>query len=85
MLKQGAPEHVHGQLAANGVRNTKERVMPALEMRAEMPAVGCTMWDTAGFLAAPKETELKGQESTIESRLPCLCSETEAGIWPLLL
>ena len=37
------------QLAAGGVRNTKDRDAPALEVRAGMPGVGCTSRDTAGL------------------------------------
>ena len=43
-----------GPLVAGGVRNTKDRDMPALERRAGMMA--------AGFQAAPTETELKRPE-----------------------
>ena len=41
-----------GQLAADGIRNTKDRDVLALELRAGMPAVGRTTQDAAGFLAA---------------------------------
>ena len=34
---------------AGGVRNTKDRDSPALEVRAGTPAVGCTSWDAVGF------------------------------------
>ena len=44
---------------AGGVRSTKDREVPALEMRAGRAAAGCTTQDTEGFLAAPSETELK--------------------------
>ena len=44
---------------AGGVRSTKDRDVPALEVRAGTPAVGRTTRDAAGFLAAPTETELK--------------------------
>ena len=43
---------------AGSVRNTKYRDVPALEVRAGTPAVGCTTRDAARFLAAPTETEL---------------------------
>ena len=33
--------------------------MPTLEARTGRIAVGPTIWDAAGFLAAPTETELK--------------------------
>ena len=58
-LKQGAQECVRELEAAGGVRNTKDRDVPALEVRAGRVAVGHTTWDAAGFLAAPTETELK--------------------------
>ena len=51
-----------GQLAADGIRNTKDRDVLALELRAGMPAVGRTTQDAAGFSAAPTETELKRPE-----------------------
>ena len=44
---------------AGGVRNTKDRDLPALEVRAGTPAVGRTTRDATGFVAAPPETELK--------------------------
>ena len=52
-------QSVRGQLAAGDVRNTKDRDVPALEVRAGTPAVGRTTRDAAGFLVAPTETELK--------------------------
>ena len=45
---------MRGRLPDGRVRNTKDRDMPALEVRVEMPA--------AGFLAAPRERELKWPE-----------------------
>ena len=45
---------MRGWLVAGGVRNTKDRHLLALEVRAGMPA--------AGFLVAPTETELKRPE-----------------------
>ena len=60
-LRPGAPG-AHGggwRLAAGGVRNTKDRDAPALEVRAGTQAVGRTSRVTAGFLAAPTKTELK--------------------------
>ena len=50
---------MRGWLVAGGVRNTKDRHVPALEVRAGTPAVRRTTPDAAGFLAAPTETELK--------------------------
>ena len=48
-----------GTGVAGSVRSTKDRAMPALEVRAGRAAVGHTTQDTEGFLAAPTETELK--------------------------
>ena len=48
-----------GNGVAAGVRSTKDRDMLALEVRAGRVAVGHTIQDTAGFLAAPTVTELK--------------------------
>ena len=45
---------------AAGVRNTKDRDMPALEARDGTAPVGCTTQDASEFLAALTETELKG-------------------------
>ena len=58
-LKQGAREHAREPGAAGGVRSTKYRNVPALEVRAGRAAVGRTTQDTAGFVAALTETELK--------------------------
>ena len=44
---------------AGGVRSTKDRVVPALEVRAGTLAVGRISQDAAGLLAAPMKTELK--------------------------
>ena len=45
--------------AAGSVRSTKDRDVPALEVRAGRAAVGHTTRDAAGGLAAATETELK--------------------------
>ena len=37
------------RLAAGGVRNIKDRDVPALEVRAGTPGVGRTAWDAAGL------------------------------------
>ena len=58
-IEQGAREHARELGAAGGVRSTKDRDVPALEVRAGTLAVGRTSWDAAGFLAAPMETELE--------------------------
>ena len=44
---------------AGCVRNTKDRDVWALKVRAGRAAVGCKTQDAAGFLAALTETELK--------------------------
>ena len=44
---------------AGSVRSTKDRDMPALEVRAGRVAVGRTTQDAAGFLAKLTEAELK--------------------------
>ena len=44
---------------SGGVRKKKDRDVWALQVRAGALAVGCTTGDTAGFLAAKTETELK--------------------------
>ena len=70
--------------AAGGVRNTKERDAPALEVRAGTPGVGRTAWDTAG-LSSTNRNRLKVARTPVENDLRSLCSETEAEIRPLLL
>ena len=59
ILKQGAGEHAWELGAAGGVRSTKDRDLPAMEVRTGTMAVWCKSRDAAGFLAAPTETELK--------------------------
>ena len=58
-LKQGAQEHAREPGVASGVGSTKDRGVPALEVRARRAAVGLRTQDAAGFLAAPTETELE--------------------------
>ena len=58
-LKQGVWEHAREPGTAGGVRSTKDRDVPDLEVRAGTAAVECTTRDAAGFLAALTETELK--------------------------
>ena len=86
-LKQGAPERAQEQGAAGGVRSTKDRDVPALQVRAGRVALGRTSWDVARFLAAPMETELKwpGELSGEWPMISPFCSETEARIRLLLL
>ena len=72
------------RLAAGGVGNTKDRDLPALEVRAETPGVGPTARDAAG-LSSTNRNRVKVARSSVENRLRSLCSETEAEIRPLLL
>ena len=58
-LKPGGQEHTREPGAAGDVRSANDRDVPALEARTGRVAVGCTSQDTAGFLAAPTETQLK--------------------------
>ena len=59
ILKQGARECTRELGVTGSVRSTKDSDALALEVRAGTQAVGRTSKDTAGFLAAPTETELK--------------------------
>ena len=52
-------QSTRGPLVAGSVRSTKDRDVPALEVKAGTPAVGHKTQDAAGFLAAPIETQLK--------------------------
>ena len=71
-------------LAAGSVRNTKDRDMPALEVRAGMPTVGHTSRDAAG-LSSTNKNRVKVARTSVENSPRFLCSETEAEIQPLLL
>ena len=73
-----------GQLAAGGIRNTKDRDALALEVRAGTPGVGHTSQDTAG-LSSTNSNRVNVARSSVENGLRALCSETEDEIWPLLL
>ena len=78
---------MHGggwQLAADGVRNTKNRDAPALEVRAGMPGVGRPSQDAAG-LSRTNRNRVKVARASVENGLRSLCSETEAEIRLLLL
>ena len=77
-------QRTRGQLVAGSVRNTKDRDMPALEVRAGPPAVGRTSRDTAG-LSSTNRNRVKVARTSVENGQRSLCSETEAEIWPLLL
>ena len=71
-------------LAAGGVRNTKDRDEPTLEVRAGTPAVGRTCRDAVGFSSTNRNRVKVARRA--QRRADCnLCSETEAKIWPLLL
>ena len=48
-LRPGVPGARAGRLAAGGVRNTKDRDAPALEVSAGTPGMGRTSQDTAGL------------------------------------
>ena len=72
------------QLVAGGVRNTKARDAPALEMRAGTLGVGCTAWDAAGLSSTNRNRVIEARTS-VENGPRYLCSETEAEIRLLLL
>ena len=82
-LRPGAPG-AQGRLAADGVRNTKDRDAPALEVRAGTLGVGCTAWDAAG-LSSTNRNRVKVARTSVENSLQSLRSETEAEFRPLLL
>ena len=67
ILKPGA-QGAHGggwQLAAGGVRNTKDRDTLALEVRAGTLAMGRTSWDTAG-LSSNNSNRVKVARTSVE-------------------
>ena len=70
--------------AAGGIRNTKDRDAPALEVRAGMPGVGRTSRDAAG-LSSTNSNRVKVARTSVEDGPRSLCSETEAEIQLLLL
>ena len=73
-----------GQLAAGSVRNTKDREVPVLEVRAGMPAVGCTTWDAVGLSSTNRNRDKMARRA--QWREDCDPSILrEAGIWPLQL
>ena len=80
-LRPGAPG-AHG--GAGGIRNTKDRDTPALEVRAGTPAVGRTSRDAAG-LSSTNRNGVKVAITSEENGPRSLCSKTEAEIRPLLL
>ena len=67
-----------GRLAAGGVRNTKDRDVQALELRAGTPGVGLTAQDAAGF--STNRNRVKVARTSVENGPRSLCSETDAGI-----
>ena len=73
-----------GRLEAGGVRNIKDRDVPALEVRAGTLGVWCTSRDTAG-LSSTNRNRLKVARMSVESGPRALCSETEGDIRALLL
>ena len=62
----GSSGSAWGQLAADGVRNTKDRDVPALEVRAGTPAVGRTSRDAAG-LSSTNRNRVKEAISSVEN------------------
>ena len=73
-----------GQLAAGGVRNTKDKDTLALEVRAGTPAVGRTSRGAAG-LSSTNSNRVKVARTSVENGPRSLCSETDAEIRLLLL
>ena len=69
---------------AGHVRNTKDRDMQALEVRAGISGVGHTSRDAAG-LSSTNRNRVNVVRTSVENGLRSLCSETEAEIRPLLL
>ena len=83
-LRPGALGARAGRLAAGGVRNTKDRDMPVLEVRAGTPGVGHTSRDAAGF-SSTNRNRVKVARTSVENGPQSLRSVTEAEIRPLLL
>ena len=75
---------MRGRLAAGSVRNTKDRIATAMEVRAGMLGVGHTSRDAAG-LSSTNRNRVNVVRTSVENGLRSLCSETEAEIQPLLL
>ena len=80
----GSSKSVWGRLVAGGVRNTKDRDAPALDVRAGMPGVGRRSRDSA-WLSSTNRNSVKVARTSVENGPQSLCSETEAEIQPLLL
>ena len=80
-LRPGDPGARGGRLAAGGIRNTKDRDAPALEVRAGTPGVGRTSWDATG-LSSTNSNGVKVARTSVENGPQSLCSVT---IQPLLL
>ena len=70
-------------LAAGGVRNTKDRDAPALEVMAGMTGVGHTSRDAA-WLSSTNRNRVKVARTSVENRPQSLRSVTEAEFWTLL-
>ena len=83
-LRPGAPGAHAGWLVAGGVRNTKDRDAPAMEVRAGTLGVGCTARDAAG-LSSTNRNRVKVARTSVENGLQSLHSVTEAEFQPLLL
>ena len=56
------------RLATGGVRNTKGRMAPALEVSAGTLAVGHTSWDSAG-LSSTNRNRVKVARTPVENSL----------------
>ena len=56
------------RLAAGGVGNTKDRDVPALEVRAGTPGVGRIAWDVAG-LNSTNRNRVKVARTSVENNL----------------
>ena len=72
------------RLAAGGVRNTKDRDMPALDVRAGMLGVGLTSRDAAGS-SSTNRNRVELTSTSVKNGPRYLCSETEDEIQPLQL
>ena len=83
-LRTGSPGARAGRLVAGGVRNTKDRDAPDLEVRAGMPGVRHTAQDAVG-LSRTNRNRVKVARTPRGNGLQSLCSVTEAEFRPLLL
>ena len=69
---------------AGGIRNTKDRDVPALEVRAGTLGVGRISQNAAGLNSTNSNRVIVARTS-VENGPRSLCSEAEAGIRLLLL